>query len=121
MATRSHQVLLAAVVLVALVAAGCGGDGGARDDDAHPTDFACDTWSLHNDPIRTAHGVSSPEQAAAPYVPDGAAVVTLPEDPTGARDVTFLAYLDDELVARVATANLVRGQGWFALSVRACS
>jgi hypothetical protein len=118
MATHPVRLLPAALVLVA---AGCGGGDDAPDDDALPTTFACDTWSLHNDPIRTAPGVPTPEQAAAPYVPDGAAVVTLPEEPADARDVTFLAYVDGELVARVVTANLLRGHGWWALAVRACS
>jgi hypothetical protein len=118
MTTHSSRGFLVAVVLVA---AGCGDGGHAPDDDGPPTSFGCRTWSLHNDPIRSAHGVPTPEQAAAPYVPHGAAVVTIPEDPAGARDVTFLAYLDDALVARVETANLLRGHGWFALAVRACS
>jgi hypothetical protein len=119
MTTHPIRVLLVAVVLT--VAAGCGHGGHAPDDDGPPTSFACDTWSLHNDPIRTAHGLATPEQAAAPYVPHGAAVVTIPARPTGDEDVTFLAYVDDELVSRVMTANLVRGHGWWALSVQACS
>jgi hypothetical protein len=108
--------------LVVLLLAACGAEPASQEGvEELPTAFSCRTWSLHLDPLDGARGVPSPEQAAAPYVPDGAAVVTIPAEPAGARDVTFLAYVDDELVARVVTANLLRGHGWWALSVRACS
>jgi hypothetical protein len=123
---------LAALVGLAALASGCGGDdpvpvaedrGPAAEPAPEPDkpswpEEGCDVRShLTQDFVEGAKGADTLEDALAPYVPEGGRVVEEPEKPH--RERRWLAVdADNRIVAAVGAFD--GGKGWLVSTVEEC-
>ena len=110
------RVIRLALLLVLMGA--CGNDTSEARD--RSSTFNCNTSSMSNTVLVEAQGATSPEAAAAEYVP--AEYDAEEPQPTGSDGAMLIeAYDGDELVVRIEVAELRRGGGWWAISVDQCT